>query len=534
MPSQRVQSLTTVGDDLYFAFFTNASASKPESRYPGIYLYDAEGRLSKVVNRTQRAAALGSVNTVFDRLQSRSVAVTGTSGTFSATQILYRENAVSSVAGATAFKPVDFNRDNAVTAADLALLAPQVTIRGQVKTNVADLTFDMNGNDTVDWKDVQIVEGFLNYVADPALAGRVVPTLPIQADADLNGVVDFNDFLVMRANYGTASQGFVQGDFSGDNQVDFADLQPWVNSYGFRSGVVGTGVPMAAFDTAVWNQFLGGLTAPAVTLDVASGRQTQFQKGYRAIVIAASVAKTGTGTLVMDGPNTFTGQTNVAAGTLEIAHPLALATSTLQVASGATATVAPYLATTVKGLDLSAGGRLDVGNGMVTVTSGLSVANMVAAIVVGQSGGSGITSSAVAAANAAGDPRAIGWLDNGDGSVTFAFAAPGDTNLDGQIDVLDAASLSGAARFNDTAVWSEGDFNYDGIYDDLDNALYVSTGLFDAGPYNAPPGAAGAIAPVPEPALGAWGLAGLAAAGFIRRARRCAVAPRGVMRRPAA
>jgi hypothetical protein len=160
---------------------------------------------------------------------------------------------------------------------------------------------------------------------------------------------------------------------------------------------------------------------------------------------------------------------------------------------------------------------------------------MVAAIVVGQSGGSGITSSAAAAAHASGNPRAIGWLDNGDGSVTFAFAAPGDTNLDGQIDVLDAASLSGGARFNDTASWSEGDFNCDGIYDDLDNALYVSTGLFDAGPYNAPPGAAGAIAAVPEPALGAWGLAGLvAAAGFIRRARRCAVAPRGAMRRPAA
>ena len=409
-----------------------------------------------------------------------------------------------------------------------------MTVRGQVQSDVTNLKFDMNGNDTVDWKDVQIVEGFLNYVADPALAGRVVPTLPIQADADLNGVVDFNDFLVMRANYGTASQGFVQGDFSGDNQVDFADLQPWVNSYGFRSGVVGTGVPMAAFDTAVWNQFLGGLTAPAVTLDVASGRQTQFQKGYRAIVIAASVAKTGTGTLVMDGPNTFTGQTNVAAGTLEIAHPLALATSTLQVASGATATVAPYLATTVKGLDLSAGGRLDVGNGMVTVTSGLSVANMVAAIVVGQSGGyrhhlerrrGGQRRRRPTGHRLARQRRRLGDV---------RIRRPGRHEPGRPDRCPRRGQPQRGRRFNDTAVWSEGDFNYDGIYDDLDNAVYVSTGLFDAGPYNAPPGAAGAIAPVPEPALGAWGLAGLAAAGFIRRARRFAAAPRGAMRRPAA
>ena len=99
--------------------------------------------------------------------------------------------------------------------------------------------------------------------------------------------------------------------------------------------------------------------------------------------------------------------------------------------------------------------------------------------------------------------RAIGWLDNGDGSVTFAFAAPGDVNLDGLIDVLDAAALSSAARFNDLAAWSEGDFNYDGIYDDLDNALYVSTGLFDAGPYNVP--VIVDTQAVPEPTgLAAW------------------------------
>ena len=142
---------------------------------------------------------------------------------------------------------------------------------------------------------------------------------------------------------------------------------------------------------------------------------------------------------------------------------------------------------------------MDVGNGSMTVTSGLTVPNMLTAITAGYNGGtwtgtSGITSSTAAADTAAGAVRAIGWLDNGDGSVTFAFAAPGDTNFDGLIDALDAATLSSAARFNDTAVWSEGDFNYDGVYDDLDNALFVATNLFDAGYYNAPPGAVGAIA----------------------------------------
>jgi len=529
MPSQRVQSLTTVGDDLYFAFFTNASSSKPESRYPGIYRYDAEGRLSKVVNRTQRAAAFGSVNTVFDRLQSRSVLVTASTGSFSASQILYRENAVNTVAGATAFKPVDFNRDNQVTAADLTLFAPQVTVRGQVQTDVANLKFDMNGNDTVDWKDVQIVEGFLNYVADPTLAGRIVPTLPIQADANLNGVVDFADFQVMQGNYGTASKSFTQGDYNGDNEVSFPDLQPWINSYGFRSSVVGAGVPMAPFNQAAWNQFLAGLTPQSVTLPVSSGRQTQFQAGYRTIVIASSVTKTGPGTLVFDGANTYTGPTVVSAGTLELADPAAVATSTLRVSAGAKATVAASVMATAGGLDLTGGGLVDVTSGGMTVVSGLSTVDLVARLVAGRGDGSwngtsGITSSTAAAELARSNLRAVGWLDNGDGSMTFAYAAPGDTNLDRSVDILDASNFLSLGKFDSglPANWLEGDFNYDGTVDILDASDFFGTNLYDAGNYAAAPGiVSGGVAAVPEPGTAAIAVV-VAIALACRRTRQAA------------
>jgi autotransporter-associated beta strand protein len=507
MPSQRVQSLTTVGDDLYFVFYTNASSTKPESRYPGVYRYDAEGRLSKVVNKTQRAAALGGVNLVLDRLQSRTIAVTGTSGTFNATQLLYREGGVNTVAGATAFKPVDFNRDNQVTAADLTLFAPQVTVRGQVQTDVANLKFDMNGNDTVDWKDVQIVEGFLNYVADPTLAGRIVPTLPIQADANLNGVVDFADFQVMQGNYGTTSKSFTQGDYNGDNEVSFPDPQPWINSYGFRSSVVGAGVPMAPFNQAAWNQFLAGLTPQSVTLPVSSGRQTQFQAGYRTIVIASSVTKTGPGTLVFDGANTYTGPTVVSAGTLELADPAAVATSTLRVAAGAKATVAARMMATAGGLDLTGGGLVDVTSGGMTVVNGLSTVDLVARLVAGRGDGSwngtsGITSSTAAAELASSTPRAVGWLDNGDGSMTFAYAAPGDTNLDRSVDILDASNFLSLGKFDSglPANWLEGDFNYDGTVDILDASDFFGTNLYDAGNYDTAPGiVSGGVAAVPEP-----------------------------------
>jgi autotransporter-associated beta strand protein len=510
MPSQRVLSLTTVGDDLYFVFYSNASGTNPLSRTPGIYRYDAEGRLSKVVNRTQRAAALGSVNLVFDHLQSRTVPVTATTGTFQATQLLYRESGANAVAGATALKPVDFNRDNQVTAADLALFVPQVTIRGQVQADVANLKFDMNGNDTVDWKDVQIVESFLDYEPDPDLAGRIVPPLPIQADADLNGVVDFADFQTMQSNYGGLSLGFTLGDFNGDNQVSFPDLQPWINSYGFRSAVVGSGVPMAAFDQAAWNTFLAGLTPPTVTLDVAAGRQTQFEVGYRSVVIAATVTKTGSGTLIFDGVNTFTGTTVVASGTAELANASALASSPVAVAAGATLAVAPYLQTSIAGLDLSGNGLVDLTSGFMTVTSGLSATELVAEILVGRgdgswTGASGVTSSTAAADVALGAARAVGWLDNGDGSLSFAYAAPGDSNLDWQVDVLDAANVLASGKFNtgDPATWAEGDFNYDGVVDVLDAADFITTGLYNQGLYNPPAdsvAAGGPVAAVPEPA----------------------------------
>jgi len=163
------------------------------------------------------------------------------------------------------------------------------------------------------------------------------------------------------------------------------------------------------------------------------------------------------------------------------------------------------------------GGKVDVGVGRITVADGLSAAELVAHIRAGRGNGSwtganGITSSAVATDVALGESRAIGWLDNGDGSVEFAYAAAGDTNLDWQLNVLDAASILTAGKFNSgrPATWSEGDFNYDGVVDIHDAADFLATGLYDQGSYNPSLGAAG-VAAVPEPSatalLAAGGLA---------------------------
>jgi hypothetical protein len=164
---------------------------------------------------------------------------------------------------------------------------------------------------------------------------------------------------------------------------------------------------------------------------------------------------------------------------------------------------------------------------MVTVAAGLSAPTMVAAIVSGLgdgtwNGASGITSSVAAAS---GGDRTVGWLDNGDGSVTFAFAAAGDTNLDWQVDIIDAANFLAGGKFDSgaPATWNEGDFTYDGVVDILDAASFLSNGLFDAGSYNPPPGQAGAIAAVPEPTawplLASAAIAAVGACGTLRRRR---------------
>lgn len=271
--------------------------------------------------------------------------------------------------------------------------------------------------------------------------------------------------------------------------------------------------------------FTAGLPT-VITIDVASGTQTQAEAGYPLLSGSIPVLKIGAGTLVVDSANTLSGSTTVAGGRLQLANGGALSSSRVVPLSGGTVTLAPALQTTVGGLDPNAGGLVDVGNGLMTVVAGLSEAEMVTALLAGRGDGSwngttGITSSQAQADLASSVPRTVGWINNGDGSMTFAFAAPGDTNLDWNVDILDAANFLAGGKFDSglPATWIEGDFGYDGLVDILDAADFLSTGLFDAGAYN--PAAAAGITAVPEPSV--WTMAAVCGcwlASHRRRGRR--------------
>jgi autotransporter-associated beta strand protein len=310
------------------------------------------------------------------------------------------------------------------------------------------------------------------------------------------------------------------------NQLPIARGGSWRYNEG-ASGAAYRNVYSGAGATSyAWYGFrVAGLptTPPGTTVNVASGTQTQAQAGYALFSGTAPLTKTGAGTLVVNAANTITGATTVQQGTLQLANAAALASSKVIPVAGGTVSLAPYLQTTVGGLAPNAGGLVDLGNGLVTVASGLTPTDLVTAIVAGRGDGSwtgtsGITSSVAAADVAANIPRAVGWLDNGDGSVTAAFAAPGDTNIDWVVDVLDASNFLSFGKYDTglPATWLEGDFNYDGVVDVLDASDFFGTGLYDTGNYNTPAGASG-IAAVPEPS--ALSLAALAGAMLLWRRR---------------
>jgi autotransporter-associated beta strand protein len=234
-------------------------------------------------------------------------------------------------------------------------------------------------------------------------------------------------------------------------------------------------------------------SSASTTITVTTGTQTQSQAGFPLITGSTTLTKTGGGTLVLDQTNPFTGLLTVNNGVARLAVGPALSASRLAAVTGGTISLTPYLQASVAGLNPNAGGVIDVGSGLLTVQNGLTTSELLTALLHGRSDGTwtgttGITSSQAAADLTQSMLRTVGWLDNGDGSFTFAYAAPGDTNLDWKVDILDLANFFSAGKYDTLipATWKEGDFNYDSIVDILDAADFLFTDLFDSGIYNPP------------------------------------------------
>ena len=236
----------------------------------------------------------------------------------------------------------------------------------------------------------------------------------------------------------------------------------------------------------------GGLTADASrswTLDtsivVAAGQAVTDTTAYTG---GFQVVKRGGGTLILAGASSHSGGTRVEAGEVVVRSVAALGAGPVWVSPGATLTLdAGAAGLSIPSLTLDEGGLIELGDGRLTIAAGGFTESVVRARLVagrgdgGWAGASGIESRA-ASSRAGG---AVGYAEGGDGSLTIAVAAAGDTNLDAVVDIIDIGNLIAGSMYDAgmAAGWSQGDFNYDGLFDVLDVLEAVGATLYDAGPY---------------------------------------------------
>jgi ELWxxDGT repeat protein len=115
----------------------------------------------------------------------------------------------------------DFSLDERLTAEDLDLLVSAIAMQTD------DGTFDMNGDGIVTTLDVN---------AWLRVTGRVMRSDPhafVAGDADLDGIVDANDYGAWSSNRFRSLRNWTGGDFNADGATDATDFNIW-NSNKFR------------------------------------------------------------------------------------------------------------------------------------------------------------------------------------------------------------------------------------------------------------------------------------------------------------
>ena len=303
--------------------------------------------------------------------------------------------------------------------------------------------------------------------------------------------------------------------------------------------VTKTGAGTVVFDAA--NAYTGPTTVSAGTLQVANANGLQ---ATNVTVDTGATLAVASGT-TMRSPGVIVDGGTISAAALAVNNTTgitALAINAGTIAGGPVVTITAggqmslvqdaRVTVGVGGLSVDqsgGGGRLDVGAGQVSIAAGgISAADLRADIIAGRNGGgwngtAGITSSTAAAA---GGSRAVGYIVAGDGSARVSFAAPGDVDLTGAVNVFDLVSINGSGKYGTGAasVWSQGDFNYDGVTNVFDLVSVNTAGAYGQGNYfpASPSGASlGSVAAVHEP--GSWALLTLgvaATAAGVRRLRR--------------
>jgi len=120
----------------------------------------------------------------------------------------------SGVAVVLAVGPGDFDMDGSVTSTDHALL------RSAWQSGAADAQLDLNADGQLDILDEEV------WIEDVAKSKS--------GDLNLDGRVDFTDFLILSVNYRATNAMLGNGDVNGDQVVDDADLELMIENFGYN------------------------------------------------------------------------------------------------------------------------------------------------------------------------------------------------------------------------------------------------------------------------------------------------------------
>jgi autotransporter-associated beta strand protein len=174
--------------------------------------------------------------------------------------------------------------------------------------------------------------------------------------------------------------------------------------------------------------------------------------------------------------------------------------------------------------ELTGGGLVDLGAGRLTIEpGGISSLGVIGDLLAGRNGGGwdgGVGITSTAAETAEPGTRAVGFVVEEDRSVVVAFAAPGDVDLDGRVDLFDLVTIdtSGSFGSGSFSTWQQGDVTYDGLTNVFDLIAIDAAGAFGTGNYLPPAQLATAV--VPEPSAPFAGLLAAALLGQFRRFHR--------------
>ncbi len=241
-----------------------------------------------------------------------------------------------------------------------------------------------------------------------------------------------------------------------------------------------------------------GLVNGITTVDVSSGN-TLTLTGQ--ISGTNTLQKTDAGVLVLGGSNSYSGGTDVTAGTVVIATGAALPTnSSVNISGGLLQLAQNATGEKVSSLAISGGGVLDITNNHMYVVYG-SGTDPVSTILGylksgynngGWNGTNGIISS-FAQTKTNGLSYGVGWADGDDGvhnvgntllttgEILLKYTLVGDANLDGTVNGTDFSIL--AANFGlGVTNWDQGNFLYGSSVNGSDfSALAANFGQGDSG-----------------------------------------------------